>query len=408
MTGQVLSQPWMKEKHLTRVIKALGGNVRFIGGCVRDAMLGREIKDVDMATPLLPEIVIKKLEKANIKVIPTGIAHGTVTALVDSIPIEITTLRSDQSCDGRHAEVRFTESWEEDAARRDFTINAMSCAPDGTLNDYQNGFNDIMHRKLRFIGDAASRCREDYLRILRYFRFFATLGISDMDYEALSACKQEAKGIDTLSGERIQHEMLRLLKADSIFIALKLMQHSLVLDHILPVSVKNIDAMATLDAIEKAVAGERDALLRLAFILKISAATAQDVDTLIARWKLSNKDAAYLKKLTHPIFTFSLSADAWEQKHSLRHHGTTYYSHVLLLDWAEHYEGGNNKQYLELLKHAYSWEIPTFPLQGKDLLAKGIKPGKELGELLAKAEAHWEETHYQLDKHALLSWLVNQ
>ena len=204
------------------VVKALtadGADVRFVGGCVRDALLGRESADIDIGTPDPPERVMGLLEGAGIetRTVPRGIAHGTVTAIAGGNRYEITTLRRDERTDGRHAEVAFTDDWEQDAARRDFTINAMSVTPDGVLHDYFGGQEDLEAGRVRFVGDPATRIAEDHLRLLRFFRFFAWYGKGEPDEEALDACRAEAHRIQTLSGERVQAEMLKMLKAPTSY-----------------------------------------------------------------------------------------------------------------------------------------------------------------------------------------------
>ena len=184
-----------------------------VGGCVRDAIVKRPIKDIDIATPQTPENVIKLLTAEDIKVIPTGIKHGTVTAVHGKETIEITTLRRDLDCDGRHAEVEFTNNWQEDAARRDFTMNALSMDLDGNIYDYFNGIHDLHKGIVKFVGNPDARVQEDYLRILRYFRFEAHYGTHAIDKESLNACIKFKQNIESLSGERIQAEMFKLLSA---------------------------------------------------------------------------------------------------------------------------------------------------------------------------------------------------
>src|SRR5579872_7361897 len=212
--SETLSPPWLKWPETQALIKAFAdakAPIRFVGGCVRDALLGRAVQDVDVATPLRPEATMALLQKAGIKAIPTGIDHGTATAVIHGKHFEITTLRKDVSTDGRHATVAYTDDWKEDAARRDFTINALYLSPDGELFDYFNGARDAKEGHVRFIGNAGERIREDYLRILRFFRFYAWYGKTEPDKEALTACTEAANNIGTLSGERVQQEMLKLL-----------------------------------------------------------------------------------------------------------------------------------------------------------------------------------------------------
>ena len=231
--------PWMTIHSTRAVVEALtagSADVRFVGGCVRDALLERENSDIDIGTPDKPERVLTLLERAGIesRTVPRGIAHGTVTALADGERYEITTLRRDVQTDGRHAEVAFTDDWREDAARRDFSINAMSMTPDGTLHDYFGGQADLAAGRVRFVGEPATRIAEDHLRILRFFRFHAWYGQGEPDPAALAACRAAAHTIPSLSGERVQAEMLKLLAADDPLPTLNVMRDAGLLAELLP------------------------------------------------------------------------------------------------------------------------------------------------------------------------------
>ena len=213
---QAAPQPWMTAPQTRLVLDALGREgteVRFIGGCVRDAVLKRPVRDIDLALPLSPQRVMTLLRRANIKAIPTGIDHGTVTAVVDAMQFEITTLRMDVENYGRRAKVAFIDDWSADAARRDFTFNALSCTPDGDIYDYFGGLEDLGHGRVRFVGSARERIAEDVLRLLRFFRFYAYYGRPPPDEEALSACREWAERVQTLSGERVRVELFRTLMA---------------------------------------------------------------------------------------------------------------------------------------------------------------------------------------------------
>lgn len=406
--SDTLNQPWMREKHLKAIIEALGKtNVRFVGGCVRDALMHREIGDVDMATSLLPQDVTAKLEKKRIKVVPTGIDHGTVTAISGGVPIEITTLRSDKACDGRHATVTFTDSWKADAERRDFTFNALSCDADGKIYDYTGGMHDLIARRLRFIGNARNRCQEDFLRILRYFRFYATLAIEKIDDAALSACEKEASGIETLSGERIQNEMFRLLEAPSPLRALKMMEKTGILEKVMLLAV-NTEVMANLEAIENSTENRTDAITRLAALCRYSHASGNDVEVLINRWKLSNQDKQRLKTLCFPPQPLDRDRNNHEQKKLIRLYGKETYLALLMIAWALDENTAQDWRYLMLITLVREWHIPTFPLHGQDLIELGMKPGKSLGQLLKRAEDFWEKEQYAPDKKTLLRWVTKQ
>jgi poly(A) polymerase len=229
------AQAWLNDAK-TRTLLAAFGDVplRFVGGCVRDAVMGRNVGDIDCATPAKPEEVVALLEAADIKAVPTGLAHGTITAVIDSKPFEITTLRKDVACDGRHAEVEYTDDWQQDALRRDFTMNALYCDAHGEVFDYTDGVDAARAGRIQFIGDAEARIREDGLRILRFFRFFATHGLGAPDTTALKACAAHKAMLADLSGERIQQEMLKLCAAESPYAALEAMQQGDVLAALLP------------------------------------------------------------------------------------------------------------------------------------------------------------------------------
>ncbi|MGH6878125.1 MAG: CCA tRNA nucleotidyltransferase, partial [Rhizomicrobium sp.] len=266
MTLDPCRETWMRAEETRAVMAALtsaGGAARFVGGAVRNALLGREVGDVDIATPLLPEEVARRLEAAHIVAVPTGIEHGTITAVVDGKGFEVTTLRRDVTTDGRRAVVAFSDSWAEDARRRDFTINALYAAPDGELFDYTGGLDDLAAARVRFIGDPVARIREDYLRILRLFRFQAWYGKGEIDEDALHAATAERAGLQRLSGERVQKELLRLLAAEQPCPPLRAMAAAGILDEIIP-HAGRLDTLERLAAIDAANFFAADPMLRLA------------------------------------------------------------------------------------------------------------------------------------------------
>src|SRR5215470_14951797 len=276
------AQPWMLETATRDVLAALtadGDPARFVGGCVRDALLGRPVADIDIATPAPPDRVLALLARAGIRALPTGIAHGTVTALADRRHFEITTLRHDVSTDGRRAVVAFTADWAADAARRDFTINALFCDAEGRVYDHVGGLADLAARRVRFVGDARTRIREDVLRLLRFFRFYAQLGVPPPDEAALAAAGELAPLLPLLSGERVRAELLRLLASPDPAAVLRLMQAHGVLAHLLPPGL-DLDRLAGLVAVEQRVAGAADPLRRLAALLHDAAAAAALGDRL--------------------------------------------------------------------------------------------------------------------------------
>jgi len=279
---RIAPRPWMTAAGTRAVLAALqaeGAAARFAGGAVRDAVLGRDAADVDIATTGRPEDNVRLLERAGLRVIPTGLAHGTITALAGGHAFEVTTLRVDVETFGRRARVAFTEDWSADAARRDFTMNALYADPEGQVWDPTGGLADLAAGRVRFVGEPAARIAEDYLRILRFFRFLAWFGRAPADSAALAACAEGAKGLDGLSGERIAQELLKLLAAPDPLPALRLMAETGVAAHVLPVPLDEA-GLARLDA--------ADPVLRLAAL--VAGAGSAAVAAICARLKLSSAD----------------------------------------------------------------------------------------------------------------------
>lgn len=388
-----------QDPNIVTIFEALEGQARLVGGCVRDALLTGPIGDIDITTPLVPGEVTARLEKAQIKVIPTGLKFGTVTAVIDSKSYEITTLRKDVACDGRHAEVAFTDDYEEDASRRDFTFNAMSCDLEGNLYDYFNGVEDLQKGIVKFVGDAIKRCQEDYLRILRFFRFYAWFGKNRLDERAMTACTSFAHGVEQLSGERIQKEMLKLLLAYNPITALQAMEKTNVLKCVLGVQVKQWEGLIRQIELEQDYALPILPLVRLAQLMKDIVVSGQELSWLIERWKLSNHDAQLLETL---VFEPCLPLGEIVEHYPLvRRYGKTTYTQMLRVQWALDVSS-KDKQYNALLNDLEQWDIPIFPLTGKDLQALGIAPGKAMGALLKRAESWWEAESYKPDKSMLI------
>jgi len=357
------------------VLAALPG-ARAVGGCVRDHLAGLPVQDIDMAAPFPPEEISRRLAAAGLRVFETGIAHGTVTALLDRDPIEVTSLRRDLVTDGRHAEVAWTADWNEDAARRDFTINAMSMAADGTLHDPFGGVADLAARRVRFVGDAATRLAEDYLRALRFFRFQARYGGPVPDAQALAAIRAAAPGLARLSAERVWSEIKRLLAAPDPRAALALMAGAGVLPAILP----EAGPPARLDL---AVArGAGDVLLRLALLLPVGV----DLPALARRLKLSGEEGARLRAL-HAAGT--LPEDAQDPAARRRFAAlVTARGHALPGEVALVAAVQTGRNLAPLLDLGPG---PEFPLQGRDALALGVPPGPRVGALLGQVREWWLE-----------------
>ena len=402
-------------------LTADGADVRFVGGCVRDALLGRESSDIDIGTPDPPAQVMALLQRAGIEThtVPRGIAHGTVAALAGGTRYEITTLRRDERTDGRHAEVAFTDDWREDAARRDFTMNAMSATPDGTLHDYFSGRQHLAAGRVRFVGDPATRIAEDHLRLLRFFRFFAWYGQGEPDAAALAACKAATHTIPSLSGERVQGEMMRLLKAENPVPAVRAMWNIGVLAVLLPeahgtelfaklVGIKftlpmPVDPIRRLAAlITPAQREERDAAVHREALASRADAVAKQV---AARWRLGADEGARLAALCELAATFDFRADRHTRQVLLYRLGPGEFQDMILMTWALLNDIQNKSAWREMLDEASTWEAPTFLLNGADVLARGIPEGPEVGELLREVEEWWIERDFVPDRAVLLEKL---
>lgn len=390
-------------QNVMAILHEEGGEARFVGGCVRDMLYpGAQVQDIDVATTHSPENVLRLMEKHQIKAIPTGIEHGTITVvLANKNHIEVTTLRSDVACYGRHAEVVFTTSFEEDAKRRDFTMNAMSCSPDGQLFDYYGGQDDLKQKRIIFVGDPGQRVQEDYLRILRFFRFHAVLQKDSVDEKGLAACIQYKDGLKELSGQRIQNEMKKLLNAPAPYPIVKIMHETGILRTILPLPV-NPDILD----VPKAIPPIQSFDLQLALLLRSAKADADDITQLSKAWALSNNDKAGLMLLITQAERVRFPMDEQEQKKAIRALGKQGYNKLLLCDWAENGSDVlNHSEYTKALELSYVWDIPEFPLAGKDILAIGVPAGQRIGALLKEAENWWEAEAYKPTKDALLEYI---
>ena len=347
------------------LIDALGGpqTTRLVGGVVRDTLLGLDPADVDLATMLLPDDVLSRLREAGIRAVPTGLAHGTVTAVLPSGPIEVTTLRRDVSTDGRHAVVAFTDAWQDDAARRDFTMNALYADPaTGAVFDYFAGMDDVRTGRVRFIGDPYQRIAEDHLRILRFFRFHARFG-DGIDADGLAACAARANDLMALSRERIAAELLKLLVARSAVPAVALMIDHGILRAVLP-EITDVAALRSIADHEAAAGIAPDAIRRLAALLPADAAEA-----VAARLKLSNADRKRLIAATDGPGEEGPRALAYRV-------GTSGAIDRLLL-------AGKDVAMLR------DWTPPTLPITGGALVARGLRKGPDVAATLRRVETAW-------------------
>lgn len=397
--GQHVSKTpvWLKEEALQQFFaatKAAGGEARVVGGAVRDFLMDREGGDVDVASTLLPEDTMALAAREGWKAIPTGIEHGTVTLVLPERIVEVTTLRRDVETDGRHATVAFTDDWKEDAARRDFTMNALFMDAAGAVTDFFEGKKDIAAQTVRFIGDATTRITEDGLRMLRYFRFLASHGKPPADETALAAIAAKKDMVAALSGERIANEMRKLLSVENPAYALRLMKQTDVAALVFGREIEP-QSIIRLHLLEAQSDYQTSVWARVLLLLP----NANDVDAkwISERWKLSRHEAGQLKLLVS-IPKFDAKAPRHVHTRLLRlHHAPNY------LDWllvqAALTPGIDVAPYVAL---AMDFVAPTFPVTAKDLMGKGMTEGKALGDALAQLEKLWEESDYQLTKEALL------
>ncbi|TCP36800.1 CCA tRNA nucleotidyltransferase [Sphingomonas sp. BK235] len=350
---------------LTEALDAAGGHARYVGGAVRDTLLGLDVADIDLATPLHPEAVVTRLAAAGIRTIPTGIAHGTVTAVSEGTVVEVTTLRRDVATDGRHAIVAFADDWREDAARRDFTINALYADPaSGAIYDYFGGLDDLAVRRVRFIGDPHRRIAEDHLRILRFFRFHARFGAT-IDAAGLAACVDRANDLMALSRERVAAELLKLLVAPGAVAAVRLMHDSGIFRPVLPeIDHDGVARLAALAERERAADVAPDAIRRLAALLPRDAA-----EGVGARLKLSNADRKRLVQAGAGAGDEGARALAYRV-------GATIALDRLLLAGAD-------------AAALRGWSSPALPIGGGALVARGLTRGPEVARVLRRVEDRW-------------------
>jgi poly(A) polymerase len=405
---ETLGQPaWMTRPATVTVMQALedkGGPdcARFVGGCVRNTLLGRPVDDVDIATTLTPDAVTEALAAAGLRSVPTGVDHGTVTAISESTPYEITTLRRDVSTDGRRAVVAFTLSWDEDAQRRDFRLNAIYANRAGQLFDPTgHGLTDARAGRIVFVGDPMTRIREDYLRILRYFRFHAWYGKGEPDQAALTACKALKGMMSGRAAERTQKELLKLLGADDPRAALRLMAATGVLSAVLP-QVKGLTRLEALIAIETEQLFDNDPELRLAAVLPDDAGIVADV---AERLRLSNALSDRLVNAAGKDPRIVSWMSPRESRRTVYRIGLRTFSDRIKLAWAASLRPATGSQWRGLLALAETWRPPVFPLTGDEVLAAGVPKGPLVGEVMREVEEWWIDHDFMDDKLAAVERL---
>ena len=375
---------------------------RLVGGCVRDAVLGKLAHDIDIATQLAPEAVIAALQAAGIKVVPTGLAHGTVTAIPAGKPVEVTTLRTDVATDGRYAEVVFTDDWLADAQRRDLTMNALYCDAQGRVFDpVGTGVADAKAGRVRFVGNAETRVTEDYLRILRFFRFHAFYGTGPLDPVALAACAAHQDGIARLSVERVWMELKRLLAAPDPRVVLEAMAKTGVLAAILP-EAEGPEALQHLVEIENSLFLDPEALQRLMALLPRDPTR---VAGLVSRLKLSSAEGDRLLAWASDQTGIQSYLSAREVRRALYWMGTPLYLDRVRLAWAQDPEPRRTSQWRAMIALSSGFVAPRFPVTGEQVLAAGARPGPAIGHILRELERWWVENDFTEDEMGLVERL---
>lgn len=397
---------WLGRESTRTVLALLNGDgheARAVGGAVRNALMGLPVIDVDVATTATPDEVLGMAADAGIRAVDTGGEHGTVTLVPDHEAIEVTTLREDVETFGRHARVTFTRDWASDARRRDFTMNALYAGSDGTVFDPLGGYEDLLARRVRFIGDAGERIREDYLRILRFFRFEAEYGDPEagsatMDATALAAIERESAGLDQLSGERVHNELRRLLEAPGAVRSLGAMMDSGVLVRVLG-GAPRLHDFSRAQAIQQARGIAADFAVRLAVL---AVRVEEEAERLTGRLRLSNVERDELVALPRAARRFDAAIDEHAAKAALYRLGPALFRGGVLLAWSTLRAAPDDARWTKLFALPDAWQAPVFPLKGADLLALGMQPGPEIGEMLRELEQHWIESDFTGQRETLL------
>lgn len=399
-------------KPVLEAIAQEGDAAWLVGGCVRNALLGEPASDLDVATQALPEQVMERAQSAGLKAIPTGIEHGTITVVSEGVPIEVTTLRRDVETDGRRAVVAFTRELAEDAARRDFTMNALYLSPDGILHDPVDGMADLEARRVRFIGDASARIREDYLRTLRYFRFYGWYGHGSPDRDAIKAIIANKAGLSSLSAERVWSELKKTLAAPQVTRSLLWMRQTGVYQTVLPES-GHMDGFARFMRLEEATGVHPDPLLRLMALLPLG--DVGRVETLAARLKLSNAERERMAKTmnAHSVLATADISSPTALRAVLYDQGERTVRDLLILQAADSMDidpeaalpEGLADRVTRTWNLADMWQKPSLPVSGKDLIARGVEPGPTLGEALKIMEGAWVASDFEMTREDLLEVL---
>ncbi|HEV3394671.1 MAG TPA: CCA tRNA nucleotidyltransferase [Xanthobacteraceae bacterium] len=384
---RIADTAWLTNGALGKLLAVLdrdGEEARVVGGAVRNVLIGEALGEVDVATTAPPPEVIRRAEAAGFKAVPTGIEHGTITVVVDHRPFEVTTLREDVETFGRHAVVRFGRDWRADAARRDFTINALSLSRDGIVHDYVGGLADIAVRRVRFIGQAAARIAEDYLRVLRFFRFHAAYGVGLPDPEGLQACVDARERLDKLSRERVRMELLKLLVAAHAVPTVAVMAESGLLAPVLG-GVPYLASISNMMKVEAACGLAPDPVRRLG---ALAVMVVEDAERLWQRLRLTNAEHDRLASMADGWWRVTPAGES-AARVLLYRLGPERFTDRVLLAWARSEASAADASWRAMATLPERWIAPAFPIRAADLMARGVPKGPRLGAALAQAEEAW-------------------
>ena len=390
---------WLQQGPLARLLGVLDGNgeeARVVGGAVRNALLGLPVAEIDVATTAVPEEVVRRVQAAGFKPVPTGIEHGTVTVVIDKHPFEVTTLRQDVETYGRHAKVAFGRDWKTDAERRDFTINALSASRNGSVYDYVGGLADIAARRVRFIGDPKQRIEEDYLRILRFFRFHAAYGHGAPDAQGLAACIAGRDGLDQLSRERVRMEVMKLVVAPHAVPTLVAMADAGLLLRALG-GIAFLGSFENMAKVEAAIDLAPDPVRRLG---ALALAVPEDAERLWQKLRLANAEHERLASMADRWHGLTPGDEQAARALLYRLKGERYADRVLLA-WSRSQATAHDKAWHAFATLPQRWSAPVFPLKAADFIARGIEKGPALGEAMRAAEQAWIAAGFPSEQSAL-------
>jgi poly(A) polymerase len=402
--------PWLFAGPVPRLLALLdadGEEARVVGGAVRNTLLSLPVSDIDVATTALPDVVMRRAAAAGLHAVPTGIDHGTITVVVDERPLEVTTLRQDVETDGRHATVRFGRDWEEDAGRRDFTINALFVSRDGQVIDFTGGLEDIEARRVRFIGDPEKRIAEDYLRVLRFFRFHAAYGEGVPDAPGLAACIRARDQLGQLSRERVRAELLKLLLARHAVPTLAVMSETGILIDVLA-GVPWLSSVSNLVKAEAQLGLDPDSTRRLG---ALAVRVREDGDRLREKLRLTNEETRRLRMMAENWWQMSPEMGPVARRAVLYRIGPEGYRDRVLLAFSRSEAKVDDEGWRDLIALPEHWTAPKFPIQAKHLMEKGIEKGPALGSILARAEEAWINSGFPEEYdvlYAIRDWAIRE